>query len=80
MLFWINSTLILKKNLMVNLFSEPIYKFLKTNIKSYGDKATDFHYKEMPKAGSNPTCLAGISLDSALKKEGNCYLQVFLKK
>ena len=29
---------------------------------------------------SNHTCLAVISLDSALKKDGNYYPQVFLKK
>ena len=35
--------------------SEPVYikKFLKTKRKPYGDKATNFHDKEMPKAGSN---------------------------
>ena len=30
--------------------------------------------------GSNYTCLAVISLDSALKKDENYYLQVFLKE
>ena len=36
----------------------PLYNeaFLKTKIKSYGDKVTDLHDKEMPKAGSNHTC------------------------
>ena len=29
---------------------------------------------------SNHTCLAVISLDSALKKDRNCYPQVFLKE
>ena len=50
---------------------EPVYnkKLLKTKIKSYGDEATDFHDKEMPKAGSNHTCLALIITDSALKKD-----------
>lgn len=28
-------------------------KFLKTNIKSYGDATTNFHDKEMPKTGSD---------------------------
>ena len=35
---------------------------------------------EMPKAGSNHTCLAVITIDSALKKDENCYLEVFLKE
>ena len=34
----------------------------------------------MPQEGSNDTCLAMISLDFALKKDGNYYPQVFLKK
>ena len=43
--------------------SEPIYykRFLKTKIKSYGDEATDFYDNEIPKVGSNYTCLAVIS-------------------
>ena len=50
--------------------SEPVYNqiFFKTKIKSYGDDATDFYDKEIPKVNSNHTCLAVISLDSALKK------------
>ena len=53
---------------------------MKTKIKSYGDKVTHFYNEEIPKVESNHTCLAVISLDSALKKDGNCFLQVFLKK
>ena len=50
--------------------SEPVYNktFLKTKIKSYCNEATDFHDKEMPKAGSNHTCLEVITIDSILKK------------
>ena len=53
---------------------------MKTKIKSYGDKVTNFYNEEIPKVESNHTCLAVISLDSALKKGGNCFPQVFLKK
>ena len=53
---------------------------MKTKIKSHDDEITDFYDKEIPKANSNHTCLAVISLDSALKKYENCYLQVFLKE
>ena len=35
---------------------------------------------KIPKLGSNHTCLAVISLDSALKKDVSYYLQVFLKE
>ena len=51
--------------------------FLKTNWKSYGDEATDFDDKEVFKVESNHVCLAIISLDSSLNKDGNYYPQVF---
>ena len=37
-------------------------------MKSHGDEVTNFYDKEIPKLDSNHTCLAVISLDSALKK------------
>ena len=40
--------------------------FLKAKINSHGDKVTDFYDKKIPKVDSNHTCLAVISLDSAL--------------
>ena len=52
---------------------------MKTKIKSHGNEVTDFYDKQILKLDSNHTCLAVISLDSALKKDGNYYLQVFLK-
>ena len=62
--------------------SKPVYneEFLTTKIKSHGDEVTDFYNKEIPKVDSNNTCLAVISLDSALKKDENYYPQVFLKE
>ena len=61
--------------------SKPVYQkeFLKTKIKSHGDGVTDFYDKKIPKMDSNHICLAVISLDSALKKDDNYYLLVFLK-
>ena len=56
------------------------YYYLKTKIKSHGDEVTDFYDKKIPRLDSNHTCLAVISLDSALKKDDNYYLQVFLKE
>ena len=53
---------------------------MKTKIKSHGDEVTDFYDKKIPKLGSNHTCLAVISLDSALKKNDNFYPQVFFKE
>ena len=53
---------------------------MKTKINSHGDEVTDFYDKKNPKLDSNHTCLAVISLDSALKKDDNYYLEVFLKE
>ena len=59
--------------------SEPVYNksFLRTKIKSHSDEVTDFYDKKIPKVDSNHTCLAIISMDSALKKDGSYYPQVF---
>ena len=55
--------------------SETVYnkEFLKTKIKSHRDEVTDFYDKEIPKVHSNHTCLAVLSMDSALKKDENYY-------
>ena len=53
---------------------------MKTKIKSHGDEVTDIYDKKIPKLESNHTCLAVISLDSSLKKDGNCYPEVLLKE
>ena len=59
----------------------PVYNknYLKTKIKSHGDEVKDFYDKKIPKVDSSHTCIAVISLDSTLKKDGN-YPQVFLKE
>ena len=49
-------------------------------MKSYGNKVTDFQDNEIQKVDSNCACLAVISLDSALEKDENYYLQVNLKE
>ena len=62
--------------------SEPVYNIncLKNKTKSHGNELIDFYDKEIPKLDSNRTCLAVYSLDSALKKDDNYYLEVFLKE
>ena len=75
-LFGIKSALTQKNNLIVSL--STINK--KKKKKSHGDKVSDFHDKKIAKKDSNHTCLAAISLGSALKKDENYYLQVFLKE
>ena len=53
--------------------SKVVYykKFLKRKIKSYSDHVTDYYDSESLKVDSDHTCLAIISLDSALNKDGN---------
>ena len=53
---------------------------MKTKIKPHGDEVTNFYGKKIPKLDSNYTCLALISLESALKKDENYSPQVFLKE
>ena len=53
---------------------------MKTKTKSHDNEVTDFYDKKIPKVDSNHTCLAIISLDSAIKKDDSYYLQVFLKE
>ena len=62
--------------------SEPGYnkKCLKTKLKSCSEEVTCFHDKKIPNVDSNHACLAVISLDSALNKDGNYYPQVFFKE
>ena len=46
---------------------------MKNKIKSHGDEVTNCYDKEVPKLDLNQTCLAVISLVSALNKDGNYY-------
>ena len=62
--------------------SKPVYNknYLKTKMKSHGDEVTDFYDKKIPKLDSNHTCLAVISLNSAIKKDDSYYPQMLLKE
>ena len=66
-----------KKNWITSLSTIFNKEYLKTKRKAHGDEVTDFYNKEIPNVDSNHTCLEIISLDSALKKDDNCYPQVF---
>ena len=59
--------------------SEPVYNniFLKAKIKFHGGEVTGFYNKKITKVDSNHTCLAVISLDSALKNDDNYYPKCF---
>ena len=55
---------------------------MKNKIKSHGDEVTDFYDKKIPKVDSNDieSCLAVITLDSALKKDDSYNPQAFLRE
>ena len=53
---------------------------MKTKIKSYGDKVTDFYDKKIPNVDSNHISLAVISFGSVFQKDDNYYPQVSLKE
>ena len=61
---------------------ELIYNknLLKTKRKSYGHEVTDFYDKEISEVNCNYTCLAVISLDSAIKKDESYYPHVFIEE
>ena len=44
------------------------------------DEVTDFYDKKILAIDSNLTCLAVISLNSALNEDGDYYLQIFLQE
>ena len=67
----------IKKNMIASM--SIIKKKLKSKVKCFGDKVTDFYAKKNHQVNSNYTCLAIISLDSALKKDETYCPQVFLK-
>ena len=53
---------------------------MNTKIKSHGTEVTFFYKRVTLKVDSSYTCLAVISLDSALIKDENYYSEVFLKE
>ena len=49
-------------------------------MKSHVEDVADFYDKEIPKVDSTHNCLAVISLDAALNKDGNRFPQAFWKE
>ena len=56
--------------------SDPIYnkEFLKTKVKSHGNKVTGFSDKKIPKVDYNHTFIAVVTSNSTLKKDENYYI------
>ena len=62
------------------LDSEPVYgdndKYIKTKIKSYGDKInTNFQDKKIPKENASYKCLSWIMLESVIRANKKYYSQ-----
>ena len=68
-------------DIKINLISSlSIVKIIwKSKTKFHSNKVTDFCDKRVHKLDCDHTCLAVITLDSALKKDDNYYPQVFSK-
>ena len=61
------------KSLIASLFT---ITFLKNQIRSYGDRTTDFHIRKIPEVDSNEICYLLVLIDSVFKKDENYYQQV----
>ena len=65
----------------INFTSEPIYggngKYMKTKIKSYGDKT--FQGNKIPKENPSYICLSLIILDSVIRTNKKYYPQTLLE-
>ena len=56
-------------------------KYIKTKIKSYGDKAnSNFQGKKIPKKNSSYKCLSLIMLDSVIRVNQEYYPQILLEE
>ena len=74
------------KNLLnIKFDSEPVYgdddKYIKTKIKTYGDKVnTNFQGKKVPKESASYKCLLLIMLESVIKANKKNYAQTLLEE
>ena len=75
----VDTVLIISADIKKEFDSKTVYnkEFFKNKIKCHGDEVTDFYDKKIPKVNSSHTWLAVISLNSALMKDDNYYLQLF---
>ena len=76
-MFGKKSLLLLRKNLIAN--PSTIKNSKNQNKVLRGGEAADLYEKEIPKVGSDYTCLAVILIDFVVKNNEIYYSQVFLK-
>ena len=74
---------VIKNKLGIKFHSEPIYeqKYLKAKVREYdGVIKTNFLGNGVPKENMHYTCIACITIDSAMKMNKKSYLQVYLEE
>ena len=74
---------VIKNKLGIKFHSEPIYeqKYLKAKVKEFDGKTrTNFLGNGVPKENVHYTCIACITIDSAMKPSKKYYLQVYLEE
>ena len=71
----------IKELLGVKFYSEPIYKYIKTKVKTFSSVInTLFSEDEIPKERVQYTCISCISIDSVLRVNKKNYPQVYLEQ
>ena len=74
---------LIKNKLSIKFNSEPIYesKYLKTKVREFdGDIKTNFLNNGLPKENTYYTCIACITVDSALRMNKKNYPPVYLEE
>ena len=74
---------VIKNKLKIKFHNEPIYesKYLKTKVREYdGMIKTNFLNNSMSKENMHYTCIACITIDSAMKMGKKYFLQVYLEE
>ena len=71
--------------LNIEFDSEPVYgdidKYIKTKIKTYGDKVnTNFQVQKVPKENTSYKCISLIMLDSVIRVNKKFYPQTLLEE
>ena len=74
---------VIKNKLNIKFHSKPVYnkKYLKAEVREFdGMIKTNFLSDEMPKENMHYTCIACITIDSAMRMEKKNYPQVYVEE
>ena len=74
---------VIKNKLNIKFHSKPVYnkKYLKVEVREFdGMIKTNFLSDEMPKENMHYTCIACITIDSAMRMEKKNYPQVYVEE